>query len=58
MAALWGQATESVTKEQALRQCVQGWVQILGPTTANAFAELLGLASSDVFQAFVSMEMQ
>jgi len=38
LAALWSKATESVTKEQALKQCVQGWVQILGPTTANAFA--------------------
>ena len=41
VAALWGsagQVTDSVTKEAALKQCVQGWVQILGPTSARAFA--------------------
>jgi ATP-dependent helicase Lhr and Lhr-like helicase len=56
--ALWGKAIEAVTKEQALKQCVQGWVQILGPTTARSFAERLGLNSSEVFQAFLAMEMQ
>ena len=30
------------TKESALKKCVQGWVQILGPVTANAFARMLG----------------
>jgi ATP-dependent helicase Lhr and Lhr-like helicase len=58
VAALWGKETESVTKTQALNQCAQGWVQILGPTTANAFADRLGLVASDVFQAFLAMEMQ
>jgi ATP-dependent Lhr-like helicase len=58
VAALWGKGTESVTKEPALKQCVQGWVQILGPTTANAFADQLGLVASDVFRAFLAMEMQ
>ena len=56
--ALWGNATESVTKEQVLRQCVQGWVQMLGPTTASSFAERLGLGASEIFQAFLAMEMQ
>ncbi|HEX7159168.1 MAG TPA: DEAD/DEAH box helicase [Edaphobacter sp.] len=58
VAALRNQATETVTKEQALKQCVQGWIQILGPTTANSFAERLGLNPSEVFQAFLAMEMQ
>jgi ATP-dependent Lhr-like helicase len=53
-----GQATSSVTKEAALQQCVQGWLQILGPTTANAFAHTLGLDPAPVFQAFLAMEMQ
>ncbi len=59
--ALWGEAEEettSVTKEQALKQCVQGWLQILGPTTANAFARYLALQPAEVFQAFLAMEMQ
>jgi len=58
LAALWGQASDLVSSEQALKLCVQGWVQILGPTTANAFADLLGLQASDVFHAFLAMEMQ
>ncbi len=56
--ALWGHGNDGTAKEQALKQCVQGWVQVLGPTTANAFAARLGLVPSDVFQAFLAMEMQ
>jgi ATP-dependent helicase Lhr and Lhr-like helicase len=52
------QATNTVTKEQSLQKCVQGWLQILGPTTANAFANTLNLDPSAVFQAFLTMEMQ
>ncbi len=52
------QATVVVTKEGALKQCIQGWLQILGPTTAAAFAAKLSLDPSAVFQAFLSMEMQ
>jgi ATP-dependent Lhr-like helicase len=51
-------ATHSVTKEQALKQCVQGWLQILGPTTADTFARSLMLQPAEVFQAFLAMEMQ
>jgi ATP-dependent Lhr-like helicase len=58
VAALWNDATEPVTKEQAVKQCVQGWVQILGPTTANTFAERLALNAGEVYQAFLAMEMQ
>jgi ATP-dependent Lhr-like helicase len=52
------QATSSVTKESALKQCVQGWLQILGPTTAATFATRLTLDPAGVFQAFLAMEMQ
>jgi ATP-dependent Lhr-like helicase len=52
------QVTGTVTKEAALQQCVQGWLQILGPTTANAFAGTLNLEPSGIFQAFLAMEMQ
>jgi len=52
------QATDPVTQEAALKQCVQGWLQIVGPTTAFAFAERLGLSPPLVFQAFLAMEMQ
>jgi ATP-dependent Lhr-like helicase len=50
--------TESVTKEAALKQYVQGWLQITGPTTARAFADRLALSPASVFQAFLAMEMQ
>jgi len=52
------QATEIVTKEQSLQQLVQGWLQIVGPTTANALAGTLNLDPASVFQAFLAMEMQ
>ena len=52
------QATDSVTQETALKQCAQGWLQILGPTSASAFAERLGLDPAAVFQVFLAMEMQ
>jgi ATP-dependent Lhr-like helicase len=51
-------ATQEITRESALKQCVQGWLQILGPTTAADFAALLNLNPSEVFKAFLAMEMQ
>jgi ATP-dependent Lhr-like helicase len=57
-AALFEQATEAVTKDSALKQCVQGWLQILGPTSAQALAERLALDPSSIYQAFLAMEMQ
>jgi ATP-dependent Lhr-like helicase len=53
-----GKSSEAVTKEAATKQCVQGWLQILGPTTANVFATRLNLDPAAVFQAFLAMEMQ
>jgi ATP-dependent Lhr-like helicase len=50
--------TEKVTKQESLQKCVQGWLQILGPTTANAFASQLSIDPAAVFQAFLAMEMQ
>ena len=71
VAALWPQpdpssnvitrsnlVTNKVTNEVALKQCIQGWLQILGPTTSLAFANLLCADPAAVFQAFLAMEMQ
>ena len=55
--ALWQPAMDA-TKESALKKCVQGWVQILGPVTANSFAQMLGVDAALVFQAFIAMEVQ
>jgi ATP-dependent Lhr-like helicase len=55
--ALW-QAPADANQESALKKCVQGWVQILGPVTANRFAQMLGVNPALVFQAFIAMEVQ
>jgi ATP-dependent helicase Lhr and Lhr-like helicase len=52
------QATSSVTKEISLSKLVQGWLQILGPTTANSLAQTLNLDPASIHQAFLAMEMQ
>jgi ATP-dependent Lhr-like helicase len=52
------QATNKVTKELALQKLGQGWLQMLGPTTANALANTLNLDPAAVFRAFLAMEMQ
>ncbi len=60
-ATLWPEtikATEVVTKEASLKQCAQGWLQILGPTTANSLAAQLSLDRAAIFQTFLAMEMQ
>jgi ATP-dependent helicase Lhr and Lhr-like helicase len=55
--ALW-QAGADEAKRDALKKCVQGWVQILGPVTANDFAAMFDVDPALVFQAFIAMEVQ
>jgi ATP-dependent Lhr-like helicase len=50
--------TNQVTKELAIQKLVQSWLQILGPTTANALAKMLNLDPAAIFQAFLAMEVQ
>jgi ATP-dependent Lhr-like helicase len=50
--------TNTVTKETVTQKLVQGWLQILGPTTANSLASTLSLDPASIFQAFLAMEMQ
>ncbi len=45
------------TSEGVLKM-VQGWLQILGPTTPNALATMLGIAAASISQALLAMEMQ
>jgi ATP-dependent helicase Lhr and Lhr-like helicase len=52
------QAPNQVTKETVLQKLVQGWLQILGPTTANSLAHTLNLDPASIHQAFLAMEMQ
>ena len=60
-AALWPsreQADSTIERSQAMQKCVQGWMQILGPVTAEKFASDLLLQPADVLQAMLAMEMQ
>ncbi len=50
--------TNLVTEEFVTQKLVQGWVQILGPTTTHALAQSLSLEPAPIFRAFLAMEMQ
>jgi ATP-dependent Lhr-like helicase len=57
--ALWADRTTSVElRDDALRNCAQGWIQILGPVTANSLANLFALDPRMVLQAFLRLETQ
>jgi ATP-dependent Lhr-like helicase len=51
-------STGKVTDSSTVLKCVQGWLQILGPTSANELAVTLGIAPGEIFKAFLAMEMQ
>jgi ATP-dependent helicase Lhr and Lhr-like helicase len=56
---LWGTQTAThAEREEALRKCVQGWIQVLGPVTANQFSRMLSLDAGQVFAAFIALEVQ
>ena len=57
--ALWSaQSIEGATREDAVKKCVQGWLQILGPVTANGFAKMLSVDVAPVYHALIAMEVQ
>ncbi len=57
--ALQNTDTEAaVTNDEAVKLCIRGWMQILGPTTANNLAALLSIEPSAIYQALLAMEMQ
>ncbi len=51
-------AQEAVPVDEALKLLTQGFLQLLGPTTANEIASLAGLAPRAIFQQLVAIEMQ
>jgi len=51
-------AAKELTREDAAKQITRGWLQILGPTTANNLAALVSVEASTLFQALLAMEMQ
>ncbi len=50
--------TEPVTNPELILKCVQGWLQILGPVTANSLSTLTSLPATEILKAFLTMEMQ
>ena len=50
-----GSAT-TISREDALLTAVQGWMQHLGPTTADELGELLGVPPTEVENALLRME--
>jgi ATP-dependent Lhr-like helicase len=60
-ALLWpgeGYVTDTVAYGSGVMKLAQGWLQILGPVTANSMASLLGVSASDVFHKLLELEMQ
>ncbi len=52
------QAANPVTNTEAISKSVQGWLQILGPVSANNLSLCTGVAAPDLFKALLAMEMQ
>ncbi|MGO8720807.1 MAG: DEAD/DEAH box helicase, partial [Acidobacteriaceae bacterium] len=50
--------TTTVPQGIAVMKPVQGWLQILGPVTANSLASLLGIPAADILQKLLELEMQ
>ena len=46
----------TVNRDDATLSAVQGWMEHIGPTTAAALGELLGIAAADVDKALLRME--
>lgn len=55
--ALGGEGDAELQRE-ALRLLTQGYLQVLGPTTAREIAALAGIAPRAIFQQLVAIEMQ
>ena len=52
------QAAEPGTRDAATTRLTQGWLQVLGPTTASHLAALTHLHPRSIHQALMAMEMQ
>ncbi len=46
----------TVNRDEATLTAVRGWMEHIGPTTATALGELLGIAAADVDKALLRME--
>ncbi len=50
--------TATGTDTSLLQRCVQAWLQILGPVTAESLAAALGLEPAAIFSALLATEVQ
>ncbi len=50
------EAAETLTEEDGVRRIVQGWMEVVGPTTVSALAGRLGMPSLDVEAAMLTLE--
>jgi ATP-dependent Lhr-like helicase len=57
-ATLSASETKQPTREEALRLITQGYLQLLGPLTANTLAQILSLSPQDLFNQLVAIEAQ
>ena len=56
---LWkSERATAETRDSGIRKCIQGWIQILGPVTANKFAATFSLDPQLILHAFLSLENQ
>jgi ATP-dependent Lhr-like helicase len=44
------------TKEEAIKRVVQGWLEVIGPSTANALATRLGISQREIDGALLALE--
>jgi ATP-dependent helicase Lhr and Lhr-like helicase len=59
--AIWSASDTTITEstvENAVDKIVRGWLQILGPVTANRLTDLLAINAARIHQAFLGMEVQ
>ncbi|HEY4011401.1 MAG TPA: DEAD/DEAH box helicase [Acidobacteriaceae bacterium] len=49
---------EAELREKSTAQLVQGWLQLLGPTTSAYLGEIVSLDAGAIYQAMLKMEMQ
>src|SRR5262249_19765266 len=56
--AVASEGDDGNSREEATTQLVQGWLQLLGPTTAARLAGIVSLHPRSINQALLKMEMQ
>jgi ATP-dependent Lhr-like helicase len=52
----YGANDDPPIEEEALRRTVQGWMEVLGPATAQRLAQLLGISIAQVERALLALE--